>query len=94
MDVADIAFVKAMVMATFVAGTALTAYWLRLRSRMLRSPDLERQMEAVREEARLERETLESRLAELEERVDFTERRLAEAPRQAARLEPPVVTPI
>lgn len=94
MDPSDIAFLKAVVLGLFTAGTGLTAWWLHLRHRARRAPDLERELEELRVEQARERTAFETRLAELEERVDFAERRLVQERADPKRLEPRVPTPV
>jgi hypothetical protein len=74
----EIAFVKAVVIAIGIVGTSLSVYSIRLRHRA-RGPELaERDMQDQLEQEAARREALEARIAELEERVDFTERRLVQ----------------
>jgi hypothetical protein len=94
MDPTDIGFLKAVVAFVLVAGTCLSAarLWLRARARPL--PELDRIVESLRaENAELHAE-LGARMAELEERVDFAERRLIQE-REGTRLPPtPLRTPV
>jgi hypothetical protein len=94
MDPSDIGFLKAVVAFALVAGTALSAAWLWLRARTRPLPDADRIVEALREDnARLQAD-LGARMAELEERVDFAERRLVQE-REGRRLpSSPVRTPV
>lgn len=88
MDPADIVFVKVVIAFVLVAGTGMTGFWLWLRARARAAPDLSKFIDSVREEnAQLEAD-LSARIAELEERVDFTERRVVQE-REAARLPQP-----
>jgi len=84
----DIAFVKAVIGFLLVAGTGMTAFWLWLRARGRAAPDLSRVLDAVREENAQLHQDLSARIAELEERVDFTERRMVQE-REPARLPQP-----
>jgi len=84
----DIAFVKAVIAFLLVAGTGMTAFWLWLRARGRAAPDLSKVLDAVREENAQVHADLSARIAELEERVDFTERRLVQE-REPARLPQP-----
>ena len=86
----EIAFGKVVIITAFVARTWLTAYRLRLRYRPRPSLEMEREVELLREEAELQR----ARLEELEERVDFAERRLVQPREDRPRLDPPVITPV
>ena len=88
MSPSDIAFVKAVIAFVLLAGTGMTAFWLWLRARGRAAPDLSKFLDSVREEnAQLEAD-LRARIAELEERVDFTERRMVQE-REPARLPQP-----
>ena len=88
MDPSDVVFVKAVIAFVLVAGTGVGTFWLWLRSRAGHPANLDRAIEGLREEnAQLQAE-LAARMAELEERVDFTERRLVQE-RQAAPLPQP-----
>ncbi|HEY3115573.1 MAG TPA: hypothetical protein VGK54_02420 [Chloroflexota bacterium] len=84
----DIVFLKAVIAFVLVAGTGMTGFWLWLRARPRAAPDLSKFLDSVREEnAQLEAD-LSARIAELEERVDFTERRMVQE-REPARLPQP-----
>jgi len=84
----DIVFIKAIIGFVLVAGTGMAGFWLWLRARARAAPDLSKVLDSVREEnAQLEAD-LSARIAELEERVDFTERRLAQE-REPVRLPQP-----
>jgi len=84
----DIFFIKAVIAFVLVAGTGMTGFWLWLRARARTAPDLSKFLDSVREEnAQLEVD-LSARIAELEERVDFTERRMVQE-REPARLPQP-----
>jgi hypothetical protein len=84
----DIVFVKVAIAFVLMAGTALTALGLWLRARGRAAPDLRKVLESVREEhAQLEAD-LRARITELEERVDFAERRMVQE-REPARLPQP-----
>jgi hypothetical protein len=88
MSPADIVFFKAIIAFVLVAGTGMSAFWLWLRARGRGAPDLTKFLDSVREEnAQLEAD-LRARIAELEERVDFTERRMVQE-REPARLPQP-----
>lgn len=86
----EIAFAKAMVFLFLFAGTGLTFYSIRLRHKSHANPQLENDLQDQLDEEMRRRAALESRLAELEERVDFTERRLV----QKGRPELPATTPV
>lgn len=84
----DVLFFKAIIAFVLVAGTGMTAFWLWLRARGRSAPDLTKALDAVREENAQLHADLNARMAELEERVDFAERRLV-AEREVARLPQP-----
>jgi hypothetical protein len=84
----DVFFVKAVIAFVLVAGTGMTGFWLWLRARARATPDLSKLLDSVREENAQLQADLNARMAELEERVDFTERRLVQD-REAVRLPPP-----
>ena len=84
----DIFFIKAVIVVVLAAGIGMTGFWLWLRARPRATPDLAKALDSVREEhAQLEAD-LSARIAELEERLDFTERRMAQE-REPARLPQP-----
>ena len=84
----DIIFLKVVIAFVLVAGTGMTGFWLWLRARPRAAPDLSKFLDSVREEnAQLEAH-LSARIAQLEERVDFTERRMVQE-REPARLPQP-----
>lgn len=88
MSPGDIFFIKAIIAFVLVAGTGMTAFWLWLRARGRPTPDVNKFLDSVREEnAQLQAE-LSGRMAELEERVDFAERRFVQE-REVARLPQP-----
>jgi hypothetical protein len=88
MSPSDIVFVKAVIGFVLLAGTGMIGFWLWLRARARAAPDLSKFLDSVREEnAQLEAD-LRARIAELEERVDFTERRMVQE-REPARLPQP-----
>ncbi len=72
----DAAFVKAVVAFVLTAGTVLITWRMWLQTRDRARPALEPIVDALREENAQLRAALEDRMAELENRVDFTERRL------------------
>jgi hypothetical protein len=74
----DVAFIKAVVMLFLFAGTGLSAYWLRLRSRQLSGSSRDDILEAVRDEVAQLRADVDARMIELDERMDFVERRLVQ----------------
>ena len=91
MDPADIVFVKVIISFVLVSVTGMSAFWLWLRARGRAAPDLNKALDAMREEnsqLQADQADLHARMAELEERVDFTERRLV-AERESARLPQP-----
>ena len=88
MSPGDIFFVKAVIAFVLVAGTGMTGFWLWLRARARATPDLSKLLDSVREENAQLQADLNARMAELEERVDFTERRLVQE-REPVRLPQP-----
>lgn len=88
MDPGDIFFIKAVIAFVLVAGTGMTGFGLWLRARARATPDFGKLVDSLREENAQLQADLSARMAELEERVDFTERRLVQE-REAARLPPP-----
>lgn len=94
MDPSDVAFIKGAVAFALVAAAGLSGYWLRLRARLLSQPDLPA-LDQVHEEVARTPADLEGRILELEERLDFAERRLLQQPiREAAPELPKVPTPV
>ena len=90
----EIAFIEAAVAFVLLAATGLGAYWLRIRARALSGGDTARLQLLADDQARIQA-NLESRVAELEERLDFAERRLIQSPPSQARAEPrPHSTPV
>jgi hypothetical protein len=81
----DIVFIKVVIAFVLVAGTGMTGLWLWLRARARAGPDLSKFLGSVREENAQLGADLSARIAELEERVDFTERRMVQE-REPARL--------
>ena len=84
----DIVFIKAVIAFVLVAGTGMTGFWLWLRARGRPGPDLNKFLDSVREENAQFQTDLSARMAELEERVDFVERRFVQE-RDVARLPQP-----
>lgn len=74
----DVAFIKAVVIMGLFAGTGLSAYWLRLRARQLAGSSRDELLEAVRDDMAQLRADVDARMIELDERMDFVERRLAQ----------------
>ena len=91
MTPSDIVFFKAIIAFVLVAGTGMTAFLLWLRARGRAAPDLNKFLDAVREENAQLQADVNARIAELEERVDFTERRMVQE-REPARLPQPPKT--
>jgi hypothetical protein len=88
MTPSDIVFFKAIIAFLLLAGTGMTAFWMWLRARGRAAPDLNKLLDAVHEENAQFQADLSARMAELEERVDFTERRMVQE-REPARLPQP-----
>lgn len=93
MDPSDIAFVKGVIVFVLAAGTGMSTFWLWLRERRRGGPELNTIVDALREENAVLRAELETRMFELEERVDFVERRVVEAPRVEP-LPSRIITPV
>lgn len=94
MDQSTVAFVKAVIAFLLVAGTGMSGFWLWLRARARPLPELERLVEGLREENAQMHAELGGRIAELEERVDFTERRLVQERRAGELPSSRVPTPV
>ncbi|HTH65548.1 MAG TPA: hypothetical protein VL563_12750 [Gemmatimonadales bacterium] len=78
MDPSTVAFIKGVIAFLMVSGTGMAGCWLFFRLRATYRADRTTEIDALRDEnARLEAE-LGSRMAELDERVDFVERRLVQ----------------
>lgn len=78
MDPQDKDFIRYVVAFLLVAGTGMSAFWLWLKSRGRPHADLEKIVGALRDENAQLQADLGARMAELEERVDFAERRLVQ----------------
>jgi len=74
----DAAFAKAVVSFLLLAGTGMGAYWLRVRARHLGASDRDNLLDAVRDEMAQIRADVDARMLELDERMDFVERRLVQ----------------
>ncbi|HEY6854416.1 MAG TPA: hypothetical protein VI139_09210 [Gemmatimonadales bacterium] len=83
----DAAFIKAVIAFVLLAGTGMTGFWLWLRARARATSDPATVLDALREENAQLQADLNARMAELEERVDFAERRMVQ--REVARLPQP-----
>lgn len=94
MDPSDIDFLKAVVAFVLVAGTSITLLrmWLRVRYQPRAASD--EVLDALRDENAQLRADLEMRMAELEERVEFTERRLVQERTDLRFPGPPPHTPV
>ena len=78
MDQSMIAFIKGVIAFLLISGTGMTGVWLWFRLRATYRGDAQAVIDALKDEhARLEAE-MSSRMAELEDRVDFVERRLVQ----------------
>lgn len=93
MDPSDIGFIKAVVAFAAVAVTGFGAVRMWLRVRYPNVPPDQRILEAAQEENAHLRANLEARVAELEERLDFAERRLLQE-RSPRPLESEAPTPV
>jgi hypothetical protein len=74
----DVAFVKGVIAFLLVAGTGMSAYWLRVRARHLRASGRDDALDMARDEIAHLRAEVEARMLELDERMDFVERRLVQ----------------
>lgn len=81
MEASTAAFIKGVIAFVLVAGTGMSALVLWLRERRRGRPDVDKIVEALREENAVLQSELDARLIELEERVDFVERRFVQAPK-------------
>jgi len=90
----DIAFIKGAVGFVLLAATGLSAYWLRLRARAVAARE-EQLLQSLRDEQAQVQAAMDARLAELEDRLDFAERRLLQSPPAQVPIEPPAIsTPV
>ena len=94
MDPSTVAFIKAAVAFVLVAGAGLSAFALWARERRRGRPAVDQVVETLREENAALQAELGARLAELEERVDFVERRFIQAPRAEPLPERRIATPV
>lgn len=94
MDPSNVAFIKGVVAFVLVAATGMSAFWLWLRERRRGQPDLARIVDALREENAALQAELGARMAELEERVDFVERRVVQAPKNEPLPQGRITTPV
>jgi hypothetical protein len=88
MDRSVVAFVEGIVTLVVFAGIGFTGFWIWSRTRIRHQPDMDRLLDAIRDDNSQLHADLSARLAELEERLDFTERRLVQERNQA---QPPSV---
>jgi hypothetical protein len=94
MDQSDIDFIKGVIVFVLIAGAGLRAMRIWLGERRRGRPELDGVVDALREENAALQAELGNRMLELEERVDFVERRMVQAPKPEPLPEPRVVTPI
>lgn len=78
MDPNELQVFKLIIVLTIMSGTGLGAFWLWLRAKSLTAPDRDDLLEEVRADHLKVQSEILGRLNELEERVDFTERRLVQ----------------
>ena len=90
----EIAFAKMVVLATMVIGSCFTFYSLRLRHKARDTRKLERELDALHEETAGHRAAFEARIAEMEERLDFVERKMVQPKPEPRRIEPRIATPV
>ena len=81
MDPTDVAFIKGVIAFVLFAGTGMSTFWLWHRERRRGQPELDKVVDVLREENAALQAELEARMLELDERVDFVERRLVQGPR-------------
>jgi hypothetical protein len=93
MDPTDVAFIKGAVAFALLAATGLSAYWLRLRARLQAQRELP-PLDAVHDDMAQLRASLDARLLEVEERLDFAERRLIQESREVREEHPRALTPV
>lgn len=90
----DVGFFKGIIVFVLLAGSGMTFYWMRMRAKALTPPADPRLGELEDEQARLRAE-MDARLAEMENRQEFIERRLTRQDRPALPAELPAVsTPV
>jgi len=90
----EIGFLKAAVAFALLAATGLSAFWLRLRAKAMTARD-DYVLQSLRDEQARFHADLDARLAELEERLDFTWRRLLQWPITPRLMERPAIsTPV
>ena len=90
----DVGFLKGVIVFLLLAGTGSGFYWLRVRAKALGTRD-DSALDAIRDDQAHLRADLDARLAELEDRLDFTERRLVQGTQARLPHEPPAVsTPV
>lgn len=94
MDPFDVAFVKGVVAFVLAAGTGLTGFWLWLRARGKGQLELDRVAERLRQEHAEVQGELGARLLDLEERLDFAERLLAQQRQEPSLPQPRIPTPV
>ena len=94
MDPSDIAFVKGIIVFVLAAGAGLRAMRIWLEARRQGRPELDGVVQALREENAALQAELGNRMFELEERVDFVERRMVQERKPEALPEPRIVTPV
>ena len=94
MDPSTVTFIKGVVAFVLVAGTGMSALVLWLRERRRGRPEIDKVVEALRDENTALQAELGARLIELEERVDFVERRFVQAPKVERLPQPRITTPV
>ena len=94
MEPTDVAFIKGAVAFILLAGTGMSTWWLWLREHRRGRPEVDRLVDALREENAALQAQLEAHMFELEERVDFVERRLVQGPRGEPLPHSRIATPV
>jgi len=94
MDPSDVAFIKGVIAFVLLAGTGMSTFWLWLRDRRRGRPEVDKIVDALRDENAALQAELVTRMLELEERVDFVERRLVQAPKVEPLPQSRIPTPV
>jgi hypothetical protein len=85
MDQSLVAFIKGVIAFLVVAGTGMAAFRMWLRARSSPHPELDRTIEGLRDDNDRLQADFQAHVPQLEERLDFVERRLVQG-QEPARL--------
>jgi hypothetical protein len=85
MDQSMLAYIKGVIAFLLVAGTGMAAFRMWIRARARPHPELDRIVEGLRDDNEQIQADLQAHIAQLEERLDFVERRLVQG-QEPARL--------